>query len=153
MANRKKELIDTIQKDLTVTELHTFYTANNVVFERVDLFRDFVISLANIIASTYLGDDITSAEQRMKHFDWCWNKNIQNFAEEHIYFMPKGTHYKYFKKYFTETFYDREDKILSMQLIVKFWYSIMSYLILRRQIDLRVFMGMYKMLEDNLVIQ
>jgi hypothetical protein len=153
MGNRKKELIATIQKDLTPNELHTFYTSNNVVFERVDLFRDFVISLTNIISSTYLGDDITPPDQQSKHFDWCWGKNLQNFADEHIYFKAKGSHYKYFKQYFNEIFYVKEDKVMSVQLILKFWSSIMSYLNIRRQIDLRVFIGMYKMLDENLVIQ
>jgi hypothetical protein len=153
MGNRQKELLDTIQKDLSLNELHTFYVNNGIVFERVDLYRDFVISLAKIVSSTYLGDDITPPDQQAKHFDWCWNKNIQNFKEEHIYFKLKGSHYKYFKKYFTETFYVKDNKELSMQLIVKFWNTIMSYMGTRRQIDLQVFVGMYKMLDENFVIQ
>lgn len=153
MTNRKKELLDTIQKDLTSNELNTFYTANNVVFERVDLFRDFVISLTTIISSTYLGDELTSPEQRVKHFDWCWEKNIRNFALEHIYFKSNGSHRQYFTKYFAGTFYTKEDKDEEVKLILKFWRTIMSYLTIRRQIDLRVFMSMYKIMNENLEIK
>jgi hypothetical protein len=153
MANRKQELLQTIQKDLTNNELLTFYTTNNIVFERIDLFRDFVISLTLLVSSTYLGDTLTSPEQRMKHFDWCWNKNLNNFAEEHIYIKSKGVHYRYFSKYFAETFYAKEDKETSVKLILKFWNSIMSYLSIRRQIDLQVFIGLYKMMDSYLVFE
>jgi hypothetical protein len=29
-----------------------------------------------------MGDDVTSIEQQIKHFKWCWDKTIKNFNKE-----------------------------------------------------------------------
>lgn len=153
MGNKKQELIATIKKDLSLTELYTFYHQHNVIFERVDLFRDFAMSLTKIIASTYLGDDYTPPSQQLSHFQWCWNKVVEDFKKEHIYFQPKGVHFRYFCKYFNEMYYDKTDKESQIALITQFWLVTFSYLTPKRHIDLNVFMGLYKLLNKNLTIQ
>lgn len=153
MGNRKEELINTLQHDLSPSELIQFYQSHHIVFERVDLFRDFAINLTKIIASTYLGDAITPPEKQITHFKWCWKKNISDFEKEHIYFAQKGGHYQYFIKYFMETYYMHEDKDLQVKLITEFWAHIMSYLPAKRTIDLGVFLGLYELLNKNLVFQ
>jgi hypothetical protein len=151
--NRKQELIDTLQKDLSASELVSFYQSRHIIFERVDLFRDFVISLTKIISSTYLGDSITPPEKQFSHFKWCWKKNINNFEKENIYFNVKGSHYDYFMKYYMDTFYTHDDKDLQAKLIIEFWTHIMSYLPIKRSIDLGVFMVLYELLSKNLVLK
>lgn len=153
MGNRKQELIAVLQKDLSSTELATFYNRHHIIFERVDLFRDFIISLTKLISNTYLGDDITSPEKQLSHFKWCWNKNLKNFAAENIKFQSKGDHYRYFMKYFVEMFYEKEDKDVQTGLIIQFWTQIMGYLPPRRHIDLGIFIGYYNLMNKNLAIE
>ena len=151
MDDKRKEFIKQIHKDLTESELHLFYNKNGIVFEEVDLFRDFVVGLTYIISNTYLGDSITPPKKQLSHFNWCWDKNINNFKKENIYFNEKGSHYAYLVKYFTETFYNNEDKNMAIKLIIKFWVTIMTYLPPKKMIDLGVLLNLYKLMHKNLV--
>lgn len=151
--SRQKELIAAIKKDLTATELQQFYQRHNIVFERVDTFRDLSISLAKTIHSTYLGDDITPPSQQLQHFKWCWNKVLTEFASEGVYFKPKGTLYQHFAKYFQEMYYSKENKKDEIELVLRYWALIMSYVKPKRHIDLNLFITMYNLMNQNLTIQ
>jgi hypothetical protein len=153
MGNRQKELIDAIKKDLSPAELQQFYQRYNVVFERVDVFRDLSVSLTKTIHTTYLGDDITPPSQQLQHFKWCWQKVLSDFAKEGIYFKQTGTLYRYFAKYFQEMFYNKENKNEETEIILRYWKFIMSYITPKRHQDLSLFITMYKLMESNLVIQ
>lgn len=153
MGNRQRELIATIRKDLSTAELQVFYQQQNIVFERVDLFRDLSISLAKTIHSTYLGDEITSPSQQLKHFRWCWQKVLDDFTQENIYFKVKGTLYQHFAKYFREMFYSKDNKNEETQVIIKYWAFIMSYQHPKRHADLNLFLTMYNLMNQNLTIQ
>jgi hypothetical protein len=150
--NRQLELIAAIRKDLTAAELQMFYQQHNIVFERVDLFRDLSISLAKTIHSTYLGDEITSSSQQLKHFKWCWNKVLSDFAKEGIQFKPKGTLYLHFAKYYREMYYSKENKNEEIELILKYWAFIMSYVTPKRHIDLNLFITLYNLMCQNLLL-
>ena len=45
-------------------------------------------SLTKIVIGTYLGDNISetkislSDEDNKSHFDWCWNKLVQDFKKK-----------------------------------------------------------------------
>lgn len=153
MGNRQKELIEAIKKDLSPAELQQFYQRYNVVFERVDVFRDLSVSLAKTIHTTYLGDDITPPSQQLQHFKWCWQKVLSDFAKEGIYFKQKGTLYRYFAKYFQEMFYNKDNKVAEIEIIVRYWKFIMSYVTPKRYQDLSLFITMYNLMYQNLSIQ
>ena len=61
-----------MSRPLTLDELELIYTSNNIIFERVDLYRDFILTLNDLILTTYLGDDFTNDEEQINHFNWCW---------------------------------------------------------------------------------
>lgn len=151
--NRRQELLDTLQKDLSPTELVNFYQSRHIIFERVDLYRDFLVSLTKLISSTYLGDAITPPIKQVAHFKWCWRKNLSNFETEHIYFQPKGSHFNYLLKYFMETYYYHDDKELQTLAINEFWTHIVSYLPTKRINDLGVFLIIYELMDKNLVFK
>ena len=151
--NRQKDLIAAIKKDLTPVELQQFYQQHYIVFERVDLFRDLSISLAKTVHSTYLGDDITPPSQQLQHFKWCWNRVLTEFSTEGIYFKANGTLFQYFAKYFQEMYYSKDDKKAEIELVMKYWAHIMSYVKPKRHIDLNLFITMYNLMSQNLTIQ
>jgi hypothetical protein len=86
------------------------YDANNVRFEKCELYSDFVQSLLLMAFETYMGDEVTSLEQQTNHFKWCWNKVVDNFQKENIRFNKKGEHFDYFISFFQEIFYKQENK-------------------------------------------
>ena len=109
-----------ITKPLSPEDVDIWFRANNIILEKLELFSDFSHSLNYLIVDTYLGESsapnetkITlSSEDKIKHFDWCWNKVITNFEKEGINFETEGEHYEYFKTFFEDIFYNQpEDKI------------------------------------------
>lgn len=54
--------------------------------EKLDLYKDFACDLVLKINETFLGDHLMGDKEKGEHFDWCWNKVIEEFAEQEIYF-------------------------------------------------------------------
>lgn len=153
MGNRQKEFLDTISKDLSPAELQLFYQQHNIIFERADVFRDLSISLARIIHSTYLGDDVTPPSQQLQHFKWCWGKTLDSFAKEKILFNKKGSLYEYFATYFREMYYSKDNKKEELAVIIRYWKFILSYTNTKRHQDISLFMVTYNLMSENLIIQ
>jgi hypothetical protein len=81
-----------ISKPVDLDDLQLWIEKNNICFNKFDLYRDFVSSLVNLIYETYLGNDtnrttniVLNKEDNEKHFDWCWDRTIENFKKERIF--------------------------------------------------------------------
>jgi len=106
-----------ITKPLKPEDVDTWLRINNIIPEKLELFSDFSHSLNSLILDTYLGENdnhnetkITLSENdNLAHFDWCWNKVIDNFIKENIEFYTDGEHYEYFNSFFNEVFYNQTD--------------------------------------------
>ena len=109
-----------LTKPMLPEEIDAWYKANNIIPEMSDLFRDFCFSLLKLIDETYLGDSDEesretkiglSQEDKIAHFNWCWNKTISNFEKENITFEKNEETYNYFKSFFLEVYYNQEQEI------------------------------------------
>jgi hypothetical protein len=105
-----------ISKPLLPEEVDLWFTSNNVIPEKLELYSDFTHSLNNLIFNTYLGESsinetkITLSESDDRnHFEWCWNRTIDNFSKESVRFDKDGEHFDYFESFFGETFYNQKD--------------------------------------------
>ncbi len=106
-----------INKPINPEDVDIWFRANNIIPEKLELFSDFSHSLNLLIVETYLGDEvipnetkiIMSDEDNKKHFEWCWNKVIDNYKKESITFKSKGEHYDYFEAFFKDIFYNQSD--------------------------------------------
>jgi hypothetical protein len=92
---------------------------------------------------------ILSEEEKMKHFDWCWNKTIENFNKENIKFNSKGEHREYFQQFFIDLFYHAEKKEIALN-IEKFFLEILSNKTTFTKSDLDMITDIYKRLNKNL---
>jgi len=102
----KESFFESLSHDNYRHQLEIWYKAYNISHEKIELFHDFLLSLYNIIDESYLGPDIIETDDDQKsHFNWCWNKNIENFNKERIFFKEKGIHYEYIWNFFSEAFY------------------------------------------------
>ena len=112
-----------ISKPVSDEELQFWVDSNDICYQKLELFEDFTKSLVLLIYKTYLGDtegqetniSITE-EDNLKHFEWCWNKNIENFKKEGVYFGEKGDHKEFVQSFFEETFYKQKIKEVKMSL-------------------------------------
>ena len=102
-----------ITKPISPEDVDKWFRGNNIIPEKIELYFDFSQSLYKLMTETYLGYDNSHNETKIalsendndNHFEWCWNKAIDNFKKENIRFNKKGDHYDYFKSFFDDSFY------------------------------------------------
>lgn len=139
-------------------DVDLWFRVNNIIPEKMDLYYDFSFSLYYLILDTYLGDDkngetqiILSEEDNLKHFEWCWNKTVENFRKEEISFNKRGDHYDYFLSFFSEIFYNqKENKIKSS--IGTFFNDLFDRKKPFTKSDLDMISSIYKSLDKNMSV-
>jgi len=147
-----------LTKPMLPEEIDAWYKANNIIPEMSDLFRDFCFSLLKLIDETYLGDSDEesretkiglSQEDKIAHFNWCWNKTISNFEKENITFEKNEETYNYFKSFFLEVYYNQEQERVKSS-INDFFISIFNKNGKHSKSDIEMFTELYKLLEKSL---
>ena len=137
-------------------DVDIWFRVNNIIPEKMDLYYDFSFSLYYLILDTYLGDEKSNEtkvtitdEDNVKHFEWCWDKTIDNFKKEEITFNRKGEHYDYFLSFFVEIFYNqKENKIKDS--IGKFFNDLFDRKKPFTKSDLDMVSSIYKSLDKNM---
>ena len=141
-------------KPLPKEELIIWFNVHNMTYEKIDLCGDFFKSLNQIIMDTYLGDSISetkislSYDDNLSHFEWCWNKVIENFKRENIIIKSDGEHKDYFQSFFMDTFYNQTESSLKKS-ISKFLNEIFDVGITYSKSDLDLLTELYKLIEKN----
>ena len=139
-------------------DIYTWNMVNNIIPELTELFKDFCFSFYFLLSDTYLGDSHKNINEtkigmtesdKEKHFEWCWNKTIDNFKKENITFKFKKTDYDYFKSFFFEVFYNQED--LEFRNALKdFLADLFDLKRPSSKSDLEMFTDVYKTMERSL---
>lgn len=146
-----------ISKPIPAEDVDIWFRVNNVIPEKLELFSDFSHSLNLLIVETYLGEPTSSNETKItlsqednqKHFEWCFNKVVDNFIKEEINFNHKGEHYDYFKSFFDEVFYNqKEEKV--RKSIRDFFNDLFNLNKSFTKSDLDMIGVIYKILDRNL---
>ena len=147
------KFLEYINTPLNTEMITSLYTNCNIMYERCFLYHDFIQSLVAVVFDTYLGDDVTNEENRVKHFEWAWNKNIQNFKEENIHFNSFDELYQYFLNFFIETFYSIQGKNNYPDLNInmsKLWSYIFNSNVTKTRSDMDLLIEVYHMLDNAL---
>lgn len=145
-----------ISKPMDSEDVEIWFNMNNMIPEKGELFFDFCVSLFTLIKETYLGDEslnyetkvTLSEEDKKKHFEWCWNKTIENFKKENIIINSNGEHKDYFKSFFMDTFYNQKETDIKKS-ITKFLKDIFDIGITYYKSDLDLLTELYKLIEKN----
>jgi hypothetical protein len=148
-----------ITKNLDPEQVDIWFRVNNIIPEKMDLYYDLSYSLYLLIKTTYLGydDDFNETKVRMtsednqNHFDWCWNKTIENFKKENVNFELKGEHYDYFLNLFMEIYYTQNREVIRNSIDV-FFNDLFNRDKPFTQVDLDLIYNIYKSLDKNLII-
>jgi hypothetical protein len=141
-------------KPLPKEELIIWFNVHNMTYEKIDLCGDFFKSLNQTIMDTYLGDSTSetkislSYDDNLSHFEWCWNKVIENFKRENIIIKSDGEHKDYFQSFFMDTFYNQTESSLKKS-ISKFLNEIFDVGITYSKSDLDLLTELYKLIEKN----
>jgi len=141
-----------LNNPMNENELKNFYIENKIIYEKCELFNDFTQSLLLIIFDTYLGDEITDKDEQIKHFKWCWDKNISNFKKESIHVESENL-YNYFVEFVVSVFYSVKNKnnkeVLELN-ITKIWDSLFDLNTKKSNSDIDVLLEIYNLFEDSL---
>ena len=152
------DFINWISKPVPEEELKIWFSVNNIVYERSELYKDFCVALMTLINDTYFGDKDgkfeteveMSDEDNMKHFDWCWNKTIENFEKENITFLKEGSHKIYFKSFIADVYYNQTNQTVKKS-VTHFLNDIFSREVGFSKSDLDLFTEIYKLMDSNVV--
>jgi len=148
-----------MMKPVNHDDVEVWFNVNNMIYEKRQLFSDFTFSLYYLISSTYLGDDldntsetklVLSQEDKLKHFDWCWKKTLDNFSKESIRFNVKGEHREYYEKFFMDLFYNAENKTISENIVI-FFQELFDEEKMFTKSDLDMLTEIYKLLNKNIL--
>ena len=141
-------------------DIYTWNMANNIIPELTELFRDFCFSFYYLVRDTYLGDNYKdlnetrigmTIEDKIKHYEWCWNKTTENFKKENITFKFSKDDFEYFKEFFFEVFYNQEDNIMR-EALDDFLKQLFNRKRPTSKSNLEMFTDVYKTLERSLQI-
>ena len=148
-----------ISKPVKPEDIEVWFNVNNMIPEKGELFFDFCLSLFMLMKETYLGEEITPNETRiilsdddkLKHFTWCWNKNIENFMTEGIAINCLKL-YDYFLQYMLEVFYSSEKKPSDYVDTgsLKLWNDIFDYTKSKTNSEMDTFIEIYKLFEKSI---
>ena len=151
--DKAKDFIEYISKKMERDDLHLLYRINNITKERIELFYDFVYSLNELVITTYLGDEITTKEDRDKHFKWCWEKVIDAFKKEGIYFITVTELYNYFITFFQESCYEEKYKTTRKSNKLKsFWTDLFSFNKVKTMSEYESLLELYKIFNRSFMV-
>lgn len=151
----KTNLLGYLNNPISKESISVIYASNNIKYEKCELYNDFVQSLLLLAFSTYLGDEYMTIQDQIKHFRWCWNKVVENFKEEGIYFKNPRL-YNYFLEFMLEVFYMNEGKeheTYNHISILKIWENIFNYERQKTQADIDTMIEVYNIFEKSLIIE
>jgi hypothetical protein len=146
-----------ISKPMDSEDVEIWFNMNNMIPEKGELFFDFCVSLFTLMKETYLGDEsfnyetkvTLSEEDKKKHFEWCWNKTIENFKKENVRFNTKGDHFEYFNSFFMEVYYTQKNNNVR-DSIDSFLKDLFNRKIPFTKSDLELYTELYKLLDKNI---
>ena len=142
-----------IKNPINKRAMHILYSANKIKHDRCTIYKDFVMSLLLLVFETYLGDEITNPEQQMKHFNWCWDKNLENFKFEGLEFKYNKTLNVYFREFIMDTFYlkPKDNYADLINRILSAWEVMFDYDAPKSKSDVDGFIDLYKLFEKSLI--
>jgi hypothetical protein len=146
-----------VTKPLKPEDVEIWFRANDIIYEKLDLFSDFSHTLYLVMSETYFDEDQTpketkvylSDEDKENHFKWCWNKTINIFKEEDINFKVEGEHYTYFKTFFDDIFYNQKEPTVKESIDI-FFNDLFNLDKPFTKSDLDMVSNIYKLLDKNL---
>lgn len=152
MKNNKVR-IEPVYKDneaFNEIELMKELKANNIIKERLEIYKDFVINLICYAHTTYFGKDFLKKDEDIKgHFDWAFNKVLAEFKLEGIKFYQTNELRQYFFEYFIEQFYNFET-VPPIKQYMSFWNDIFNVQPKKQKNVMKVLVDLYQIFDYSL---
>jgi len=136
---------------LTKEEMMLLYKANNIKYDRCELYRDFIATLNMFIVNTYLGDDVMESDIDIKkHFLWCYNKVVEDFTKEGIPFKKSNDLKLYLFTFYNDVFYEDKDKNQVNEKLDILPNLCLNYRRVKSRSDIDITTELYKLFDKSL---
>ena len=147
----KSRFLAYIHQPMSWEAIQMIYTKNNIIFQKCELFNDFVKSLLLKVFETYMGDDVTQINEQINHFNWCWNKTLEDFEGEGFLFRNNNL-YNYFLEFSFEVFYSNKDKTKKdFELgILNIWNDLFNYNKIKTNSDVDALVEIYSLMDISI---
>jgi len=147
----KSRFLAYIHQPMSSEAIQMIYTKNDIIYQKCELFNDFVNSLLLTVFETYMGDDVTDSIEQKNHFIWCWNKTVMVFKIEGFYFENKIL-YNYFLEFCVEVFYSNKDKNKKdfYPSILTIWHDLFNYNKIKTNSDIDALVEIYSLMDNSL---
>lgn len=147
----KSRFLAYIHQSMSSEAIQMIYTRNNIIFQKCELFNDFVKSLLLTVFETYMGDDVTNPNEQIKHFNWRWVKTLESFKGEGFLFNNLNL-YNYFLEFSFEVFYTNKDKNKKEfnQGVLKIWEDLFNYNKTKTNSDVDALIEIYLLMDNTL---
>ena len=89
-------------------------------------------------------------KEKENHFEWCWNKTLENFSKENIKFNLTGEHKDYYEKFYMDLFYNAENNKISGNILM-FFEELFNEEKMFTKSDLDMLTEIYKLLNKNII--
>jgi hypothetical protein len=144
-------------KPMPQEEVIIWFNIHNMNYEKIELCGDIFKSFNYIITDTYLGNNtetfetkiILSQQDNEDHFQWCWNKMVEDFGKEDIKIKHGGDHKEYFFNFYNDTFYNQKEKSV-IGSIPSFLLEVFDIEKPFTKSDLDILTELYKLIEKNI---
>jgi hypothetical protein len=131
--------------------MYLLYKANDIKYEKCELYKDFILTLNKLVVDTFLGDDAIHNEEDIKnHFGWCIEKVVNNFKKENIVFDNPINLKEYFFNFYLELFYNITYKKDSKEKLDKLPCLSFVYRRIKTRSDMDVLLELYRLFEKSL---
>lgn len=147
------QFFDYLKTPLNDTLVNELFKKHNITHIRMQKYGEFIVHLLQTCFNTYMGDDVTDHEGRVKHFNWCWNKTVSDFRVENTYFGVNLEAKNYFKEFIFEVFYNIENKtenIINQRKMLLFWQRIFDINSPKTKADVDCLISVYTMFESSI---
>jgi hypothetical protein len=145
------EFLRYISTPLTKEEMTLLYKANNVKYDKCELYYDFIKTLNLLVVDTFLGDDVINTdEDQKKHFLWCFSKIINDFKSQNIIFDDISDLRTYFYHFYNELFYPDEEKDIVLTKLNNLPNLSFDYNRIKTRSDMDLLIELYKIFEKSL---
>jgi len=149
MENRENYL-EFVSSESYKHQIDIWHRAYIISREKTELFHDFLVSLYELVEETFLGVDVTEYEGDQKnYFTWCWDKTVENFVKEKIFFKERGNYYEYFWNFFLEAYYFNQLDNKPIR-INEYFDKLFNFKYRKTRSELDMLTEIYKMFEQNL---
>jgi len=147
MIDKIDKILSKMPKPLSKIETELIYNSNNIVYERSDLYLDFILTLDDLIETTYLGHDMMGDKDRINHYNWCYNKTCSLVNTENIQFEDNDVVYVYLLDNYLESFYDDNNSVVIH--MKKLWEYIFNYNVKKSTMEINTYIDLYKSFETS----